>query len=91
MLHEFNTPVTKLKHQYIVLFFSCRGSALQRRRREREMEVEADERDRQREMEEIEEIRKQIVDTQSEEIDEQVCCRAHKFIQILTIFTLIQT
>ena len=36
------------------------------------MEVEADERDRQREMEEIEEIRKQIVDTQSEEMDEQV-------------------
>jgi len=34
--------------------------------------VEADERDRQREMEEIEEIRKQIVDTQSEEMDEQV-------------------
>ena len=53
-------------------FFSLRGSALQRRRREREMEVEADERDRQREMEEIEEIRKQIVDTQSEEMDEQV-------------------
>ena len=36
------------------------------------MEVEADERDRQREMEEIEEIRKQIVDNQSEEMDEQV-------------------
>ena len=36
------------------------------------MEVEADERDRQREMEEIEEIRKQIVDIQSEEMDEQV-------------------
>ena len=34
--------------------------------------MEADERDRQREMEEIEEIRKQIVDTQSEEMDEQV-------------------
>lgn len=55
------------------------------------MEVEADERDRQREMEEIEEIRKQIVDTQSEEMDEQVCCRAHKFIQTQTIFTFIQT
>lgn len=55
------------------------------------MEVEADERDRQREMEEIEEIRKQIVDTQSEEMDEQVCCRTHKFIQTQTIFTFIQT
>ena len=46
-------------------------------------------------MEEIEEIRKQIVDTQSEEMDEQVrasfCCKAYKFIQTLTIFTLIQT
>lgn len=79
MLHEFNIPLaklrkrkTQLKHQYMVLFCSFRGSALQRRRREREMEVEADERDRQREMEEIEEIRKQIVDTQSEEMDEQV-------------------
>ena len=52
------------------------------------MEVEADERDRQREMEEIEEIRKQIVDTQSEEMDEQVRTgsigyRAGKFILIL--------
>lgn len=45
------------------------------------MEVEADERDRQREMEEIEEIRKQIVDNQSEEMDEQVrtgSCRDEK-------------
>lgn len=36
------------------------------------MEVETDERDRQREMEEIEEIRKQIVDNRPEDMDEQV-------------------
>lgn len=48
-----------------------KGSALQRRRRERETEVEADERDRQREMEEIEEIRKRIVDNQPEDMDQE--------------------
>ena len=60
------------------------------------MEVEADERDRQREMEEIEEIRKQIVDTQSEEMDEQV--RVIILLQSVNInsdtdgnFTFIQT
>ena len=41
------------------------------------MEIESDERDRQREMEEIEEIRKRIVD-QTEEMEEQVCSDQHK-------------
>ena len=41
------------------------------------MEIESDERDRQREMEEIEEIRKRIVD-QTEEMEEQVCRDQHE-------------
>ena len=41
------------------------------------MEIESDERDRQREMEEIEEIRKRIVD-QTEEMEEQVCLDQHE-------------
>ena len=41
------------------------------------MEVESDERDRQREMEEIEEIRKRIVD-QTEEMEEQVGSDQHE-------------
>jgi len=39
-----------------------RGSALQRRLTEREKEMEADERDRQRERDELEEIRKKLVE-----------------------------
>ena len=45
-----------------------RGSGLARRRRDREVEIEADERDRQHELEEIEEIRKRLVDQQTEEV-----------------------
>ena len=40
----------------------CRGSALSYRLKEREKEIEADNRDRQREKEEIEEIRRKLLE-----------------------------
>lgn len=45
-----------------MMFIYFRGSALQRRLNEREKEMEADERDRMKEREELEEIRKRLLE-----------------------------
>jgi len=48
--------------RYYVKSVDNRGSALQRRLNEREKEMETDERDRQKEREELEDIRKKLLE-----------------------------
>lgn len=61
------------------LYFSHRGSALQKRVRDREKEVELDERDRKREKEELEEIRQRLLAEGHPDPDAELQRVSHSF------------
>ncbi len=67
---------------------SNRGSALSRRLKEREKEMEADSRDRQREKEEIDEIRRRLMEEGHPDLEIEMARVSHRQIRF-TIFGLI--